>query len=48
MITVEGDNSFVYRLAGHIENGKDSYSDPIMGGLLDDPTDNRNHDEDHF
>lgn len=34
VITVEGDTSFEYRLAGHVENGKDSYSDPIMGGLL--------------
>jgi phospholipase C len=33
VITVDGDNSFEYRIAGHIENGKDSYSDPIMGGL---------------
>lgn len=34
MITVEGDTSFEYRIAGHVENGNASYSDPIMGGLL--------------
>ncbi|MDD2722884.1 MAG: phospholipase C, phosphocholine-specific [Methylovulum sp.] len=33
VITVEGDTGFEYRLAGHVETGKDSYSDPIMGGL---------------
>jgi phospholipase C len=33
VITVEGDPSFEYRLAGHVETGKDSYSDPMMGGL---------------
>jgi phospholipase C len=33
VITVDDDNSFEYRIAGHVENGKDSYSDPIMGGL---------------
>ncbi len=33
VVTVEGDDSFAQRFAGHIENGKDSYSDPMMGGL---------------
>jgi phospholipase C len=28
------DAAFEYRLAGHIENGKDSFSDPLMGGLV--------------
>ncbi|MDO9103506.1 MAG: phospholipase C, phosphocholine-specific [Methylovulum sp.] len=32
-ITVEGDANLEYRFAGHVESGKDSYSDPIMGGL---------------
>ena len=33
-ITVEGDAGFEYRLAGHVETGKDSLSDPAMGGLV--------------
>jgi phospholipase C len=33
-ITVEGDSEFAYHLAGHLENGEDSISDPIMGGLV--------------
>jgi phospholipase C len=33
-ITVDGDSQFVYRLAGHLEDGEDSISDPIMGGLV--------------
>jgi phospholipase C len=33
-ITVDGDARFKYRLAGHLENGEDSISDPAMGGLL--------------
>ena len=34
IITVAGDSSFKYRLAGHVENGRDSYSDPALGGLV--------------
>ena len=33
-IVVDGDSSFEYRLAGHLETGEDSISDPLMGGLL--------------
>jgi len=33
-ITVEGDTHFEYRVAGHLENGEDSSSDPLMGGLV--------------
>ena len=33
-ITVESDARFEYRLAGHIEDGEDSISDPGMGGLV--------------
>ncbi|HXJ57305.1 MAG TPA: phospholipase domain-containing protein [Verrucomicrobiae bacterium] len=33
VITVEGDSSFKYQLAGHFETGHDSISDPAMGGL---------------
>jgi len=33
-ITVEGDTQFEYRFAGHVENGEDSSSDPLMGGLV--------------
>ena len=32
VITVEGDHDFVCQLAGHVENGDDSISDPAMGG----------------
>ena len=34
IITVAGDPTFKYRLAGHVENGADSFSDPAMGGLV--------------
>jgi phospholipase C len=33
-IAVEGDAQFGCHLAGHLENGEDSISDPMMGGLL--------------
>jgi phospholipase C len=33
-ITVEADAQFQYHFAGHLENGEDSISDPIMGGLV--------------
>src|SRR5262249_4888432 len=33
-VTVQGDNQFEYRYAGHLENGKPSISDPGMGGLI--------------
>ena len=34
VVTVAEDPSFEYRLAGHVETGRDSMSDPAMGGLL--------------
>jgi phospholipase C len=34
IITVDGDPSFSYRLAGHVETGGDSFSDPALGGLV--------------
>ena len=34
IVTVAGDASFTYRLAGHVETGEDSISDPAMGGLV--------------
>jgi len=34
VVTVAGDPTFKYRLAGHIETGKDSFSDPALGGLV--------------
>jgi phospholipase C len=33
-VTVQGDARFEYRYAGHLEDGKDSISDPGMGGLI--------------
>ena len=33
-ITVDADAQFVYQLTGHLEDGEDSISDPIMGGLV--------------
>jgi phospholipase C len=33
VVTVGEDPGFEYRLAGHIENGRDTPSDPAMGGL---------------
>ena len=34
MLTVEGDGHLVRHLAGHLEDGQDSISDPLMGGLV--------------
>jgi len=33
-LTVEGQAGLEYRFAGHLENGEDGLSDPIMGGLI--------------
>ena len=33
-ITVSGDASFKYQLAGHVETGRESISDPALGGLV--------------
>jgi phospholipase C len=34
IITIAEDPTFQYRLAGHVETGADSFSDPAMGGLV--------------
>jgi phospholipase C len=34
IVTVGGDASFNYRLAGHVETGEDSFTDPALGGLV--------------
>jgi phospholipase C len=34
IVTVAGDATFNYRLAGHVETGRDSFSDPALGGLV--------------
>ena len=34
IITVAGDSTFQYRLAGHVETGDESISDPALGGLV--------------
>ena len=34
IVTIGGDPSFEYRLAGHVETGQDSFSDPVLGGLV--------------
>jgi phospholipase C len=34
IVTVAEDTTFQYRLAGHVETGKDSFSDPALGGLV--------------
>ena len=33
-VTVEGSNNFIKRFAGHIETGKTSFTDPLMGGTV--------------
>jgi phospholipase C len=33
-VTVEGNPTFAAQLAGHLENGADSVSDPLMGGFV--------------
>ena len=32
IVRVEGDAAFEYRLAGHVETGEDSITDPVLGG----------------
>jgi phospholipase C len=34
IVTVAGDSTFSYRLAGHVETGSDSFTDPALGGLV--------------
>jgi phospholipase C len=34
IVTVAKDPTFEYRLAGHVETGRDSFSDPALGGLV--------------
>jgi phospholipase C len=34
VITVESDAGFEYHVAGHVESGEDSISDPAMAGLI--------------
>ena len=34
VVTVDQDASFERRLSGHVETGRDSYSDPALGGLV--------------
>jgi phospholipase C len=34
IVKVSGDANFEYQLAGHVETGKDSISDPALGGLV--------------
>jgi phospholipase C len=34
IVTVAGDPTFKYRLAGHLENGEGSFSDPALEGLV--------------
>jgi phospholipase C len=34
VVTVAGDATFSYRLAGHVETGRDSFSDPALGGMV--------------
>jgi phospholipase C len=34
IVTAAGDTTFNYRLAGHVETGRDSFSDPALGGLV--------------
>ena len=33
-LTIERDAQFAYHAAGHVENGDDNLSDPLMGGLV--------------
>jgi phospholipase C len=34
VITVDHDPVFAQRFAGHVENGHDTFTDPLMGGLI--------------
>jgi phospholipase C len=34
IVTVSGDPTFNYRLAGHVETGQDTISDPALGGFV--------------
>jgi len=33
-VRVAGDNAYECRLAGHVETGRDSATDPAIGGLV--------------
>jgi len=33
-VSAANDSTFLYRAAGHLEDGDDSISDPLMGGLV--------------
>ena len=33
-VSIAGDSHFEHRVAGHVENGEDSISDQLMGGLV--------------
>jgi phospholipase C len=34
IIRIDGDAAFEYRLAGHVETGRDSLTDPVLGGVV--------------
>jgi phospholipase C len=34
VVSVSQDSTFEHRLAGHVETGRDSFSDPALGGLV--------------
>jgi phospholipase C len=34
IVTVAADPTFKYRLAGHVDPGKQSFSDPALGGFV--------------
>jgi phospholipase C len=34
IVTVAADTTLTYRLAGHVETGRESFSDPALGGLV--------------
>ncbi|MGH2644748.1 MAG: phospholipase domain-containing protein, partial [Chitinophagaceae bacterium] len=33
-IRIKGIDNFERRYAGHVETGKDSFTDPVMGGII--------------
>jgi phospholipase C len=34
VVSIEGDADFEWRLAGHVETGRDSATDPALGGVI--------------
>ena len=48
VIKVDGEPSIEYHFAGHVETGKDSISDPALGGLMSIDDERKPHEHEHL